>query len=397
MGKWFPIANGMSTATNKSNHMKKTIALLTLALALPALGQRDVSFQNELQRSIDRGIGWLKSSQHAEGYWTSPDHPAVTAIALLAYHGNPTKPKEMPEWIQKGHAYLLKHVQPTGAIYVPGKGLANYNTALCMMAMLASGDVKYNPTIVKARKFLVNLQFDFGKKGETDHPLDGAIGYGNRYPHGDLNNTLTALEAIYYSRHLVKDTPEAKNELNWKAAIQFIQNCQNLKSHNKQPWASDDPENRGGFIYFPGKSMAEDVKGSNSGKTALRSYGSISYAGMLSYAYAELPKTDPRVTAVRKWLTTNYTIAENPGMGAQGLFYYYYLMTKALTFSGTDNLKLDDGKEVDWRKEVGLKLMKLQAQDGSWINKDSSRWWENEKPLVTAYALISLNYLHRGQ
>ena len=195
----------------------------------------------------------------------------------------------------------------------------------------------------------------------------------------------------------MKDTPEAKNDLNWKAAISFIQNCQNLSSHNKQPWVSDDPENKGGMIYFPGKSMAGRAKGSESGRTALRSYGSISYAGMLSYAYAELAKDDPRVTSVQKWLADNYTLKENPGMGAQGLFYYYYLMTKALTFYGTDNLKLANGKEIDWRKEVGLKLMGQQDQDGSWINKDASRWWENEKPLVTAYSIIALSYLHRGQ
>jgi len=378
--------------------MKNSTALLTLlAITLSGWAQRDVSFQNELQRSIDRGIASLKSSQHAEGYWTSPDHPAITAIALIAYHGNPNKPKQTPNWVKKAHAYLLKHVQPNGSIFTPGKGLANYNTSLCIMALLASGDPKHNPTIIKARGYLVKQQWDLGTKGKQDHPLDGGIGYGNRYPHSDLNNTLTALEAIYYSRHLVKDAPEAKDDLNWKAAIHFIQNCQNLPSHNKQPWASGDPENKGGFIYFPGKSMAGEFKGSKSGRTALRSYGSISYAGMLSYAYAQLDKTDARVKSVREWLVKNYTLEENPGMGAQGLFYYYFLMTKALTVYGTDNLELKNGKMVDWRKDLGLKLMGKQAQDGSWINSDSSRWWENEKPLVTAYSIISLCYIHRGQ
>ena len=41
--------------------------------------------------------------------------------------------------------------------------------------------------------------------------------------------------------------------------------------------------------------------------------------------------------------------------------------------------------------------MSLQEQDGSWLNKKSARWWEGEKPLVTAYSIISLNYIHRGQ
>ena len=378
--------------------MKQHILLPTLfAITLPALAQKDVSFQNELQRSIDRGMMALKASQHEDGWWTSPEHPAVTALVLVAYNGNPSKPKITPAWVKKAYGFIVKQAQPNGSMYVPGKGLANYNTSLCMMAMLASGDSKYNPTIIKARSYLLKQQWDLGTKGKQDHPLDGGVGYGNRYPHSDLNNTLTALEAIYYSRHLVKDAPEAKDDLNWKAAIQFIQNCQNLPSHNKQPWASNDPENKGGFIYFPGKSMAGEVKGSESGRTALRSYGSISYAGMMSYAYAQLDKTDVRVKSVREWLIKNYTLEENPGMGAQGLFYYYFLMTKALTLYGTDMLMLPNGKKVDWRKEVGLKLMSAQGQDGSWINKDSSRWWENEKPLVSAYSIISLCYIHRGQ
>lgn len=379
--------------------MNKLFATLSavIAVSFTVVAQPDISFQHELQRSIDRGIAALKKSQEEAGYWTSEDHPAVTAIVLVAYHSNPNKPKESPAWVLKAHDHLLKFVQKNGSIYVPGKGLANYNTALSMMAMITSGDPKYNKTIINARRYLIGQQWDLGAKGKTDHPLDGGIGYSNSYPHSDLNNTLTALEAIYYSRHLVKDTPEAKTDLNWDAAIEFIQKCQNLKSHNKEPWVSEDPEHKGGMIYFPGKSQAGQAKGSVSGRTALRSYGSISYAGMLSYAYADLDKSDPRVTAVRTWLVDNYTLEENPGMGAQGQFYYYYLMAKALSVYGTDKLKLKNGKEIDWRKDVALKLIGFQDQDGSWINKKASRWWENERPLVTAYSVIALSYLHRGQ
>ncbi len=377
--------------------MKNQFLILALfASALPTLAQKDVSFQNELQRSIDRGLASLQASQHKDGWWTSPEHPAVTALVLVAFQGNPNKPKQTPAWTTKAYDYLLKQVQPNGSIYMPGKGLANYNTSLCMMAMLTSGNAKYNPIIVKARNFLVDQQFDEGTPGKMDHPLDGGVGYGERYNHSDLNNTMIALEALYYSRHLVKDAPEIKDDLNWGAAIQFIQNCQNLPSHNKQPWVSGDPKQKGGLIYFPGKSMAGVAKNTN-GRTALRSYGSISYAGMLSYAYAQLDKSDPRVKAVREWLIKNYTLEENPAMGAQGLYYYYYLMTKALTIYGTDMLELPNGKKVDWRKDLALKLMGNQAQDGSWVNQKSARWWESEKPLVTAYSLISLSLIHRGQ
>ena len=51
------------------------ILVVLLILAPPTQAQRDISFMNELQRSIDRGIASLKASQNPEGWWTSPEHP----------------------------------------------------------------------------------------------------------------------------------------------------------------------------------------------------------------------------------------------------------------------------------------------------------------------------------
>ncbi len=379
--------------------MKKyTTIIASLFLVFGAQGQpagnANLSYKNELQRSIDKGLSFLTKNQDEGGFWLNPDHPAVTALCLMAYHSNPQKPDNEPGWVSKAYEYILKHRQKNGSIYVPGKGLANYNTALCLMALANSGNPDHVDPARKARAFLIRQQWDLGKKKELDHPLDGGVGYGNRYPHSDLNNTLTAIEAIYHSKHLVADTPEAKEDLDWGAALAFIQKCQNLKSHNDQPWASDNPKHKGGFIYFPGKSMAGEEKDKDGKTVALRSYGSISYAGMLSYAYANLEKDDPRVKAVMTWLSDNYTLEENPNMGLQGLFYYYYLMTKALSVNDTNELMVK-GKKVNWRREVSRKLMALQEDDGSWQNEEP-RWWEKEKPLVTAYAIIALSYIHSG-
>ncbi len=380
--------------------MRTTALLLTLLLLTPlashaqAAGDPDLSFQHEIQRSINKGLSWLEKNQDPGGYWLNPDFPAVTALALLAQQSNPGAPKAQPAWAKAGYAFLLKNVQKDGSIHA-GKGLANYNTAIAMMALLAANDPQYTPAIKNARAYLVKEQWDLDKKGETDNPLDGGIGYGKTYPHSDLNNTLTALEAIYYSRHLIADSPDTK-DLNWAAAIQFIQNCQNLPSHNKLPWASAEASQKGGFIYFPGHSMAGEVVDSKSGRKSLRSYGSISYAGLLSYSYAQLKKDDPRIQAVTKWLGDNYTLEENPGVGAQGIYYYYYLMAKALSIQGTDDVVLASGKKVNWRRELSMQLMKLQKDDGSWQN-ENPRWMEKEKALVTAYSIIALNYIHRGR
>jgi len=66
-----------------------------------------------------------------------------------------------------------------------------------------------------------------GEPGRTDTPFDGGVGYGSRYDHSDLNNTLFALEAMYYTRHLAQDKTLADaRDLNWDAVIHFLQNCQ---------------------------------------------------------------------------------------------------------------------------------------------------------------------------
>jgi squalene-hopene/tetraprenyl-beta-curcumene cyclase len=275
--------------------------------------------------------------------------------------------------------------------------MANYNTSVSTMALQVANKPAYAKCIRNARNFLVGLQSDFDEKGKADSPFDGGVGYGGRYPHSDMSNTTFALEAIYYTKYLKQDVSENNLEfkqLNWPAVIRFIERSQNLPPYNDQPWASDDPQNKGGFVYFPGDSKAGEMKLA-SGKTALRSYGSISYAGLLSYIYADLDRDDPRVKAVYDWLRRNYTLDENPGMGKQGLFYYYHMMAKALSLYGLDTLTLENGKTVDWRKDLSLRLLDLQSADGNWVN-ENGRWWEKDPVLVTSYAVIVLEIIHRG-
>jgi squalene-hopene/tetraprenyl-beta-curcumene cyclase len=130
-----------------------------------------------------------------------------------------------------------------------------------------------------------------------------------------------------------------------------------------------------------------------SGRVALRSYGSMGYAGLLSYIYADLKPDDPRVTAVKEWLRTNYTVDENPVMGLQGVYYYYFVMSKALTLCDLGTLDTKDGKAVNWREQLALKLINLQQADGSWTNPNG-RWWEKDPALDSAFSLIALDMIY---
>jgi squalene-hopene/tetraprenyl-beta-curcumene cyclase len=363
-----------------------------LLLKAPS-SQSDISLQKEVEHAIDQGLAWIVKRQDPGGFWTTADHPAISALVLTACMGDPSKRYADSEPVKKGYTFLLKCVHPDGGIYQ--KGLLNYNTSVAMMALLAANRGEYDPVLRNARNFVIGQQANFGERELPDRAFDGGIGYGDKNDRSDLSNTVFALEALYHSKHLIKgkELADAK-DLNWPAVIQFVQRCQNLPSYNKQPWASDAPADKGGFVYSPNESKVPS-EDKSSGKQSLRSYGSMSYAGLLSYIYADLKRDDPRVAAVYDWLRRNYTLEENPGMGEQGRYYYYQTMAKALTAYGLSELELADGRKVKWRKELALKLINLQKADGSWVNANA-RWWENDPVLVTAYSLIALEIVHRG-
>jgi squalene-hopene/tetraprenyl-beta-curcumene cyclase len=388
--------------------MKTYLSILCLLAAGPQAlwsqaatqAARHESLKQELTLSYQRGLNFLKAKQNPEtGQWGEAEPVAFTALAiastLLDPERDPNAP--IPPHIEKAYAFLLKNVQPDGGIYV--KARANYNTSMALMALLLNPKLENEEIMLRARRFVIGQQNDFDEKGKTDNPFDGGIGYGTPKPnspaHADMSNTVFALEALHYAEALLADKGDAaKNEpkLNFAAAIEFITNCQNLPGSNKQGWVSTDPTDRGGFISSPGETRGAEEKLPD-GRTALRSYGSISYAGLLSFIYAGVDKSDPRVQAVMEWLKNNYTLAENPGLGENGLYYYYHTMAKALSAAKVDFLKTKDGKVIDWRADLTAKILSLQNGDGSWDN-ETARWMESDPVLTTCYMLMALARVH---
>jgi len=371
--------------------MKTTAILLlatsAIATAAPA-ANRYVSLKQEMSQAIARGNAWLKDQQKATGQSDSEGLPPFTALALTAAVRDPNRDAKaaLPPHVEKGFTWLLAQQKEDGGIY--NRGLSVYNTATALTALMAANREAYEPAAIKARKHLVGNQWDIGEKGKTDNPNDGGVGYGSKDDHTDLSNTYLAIEALALSKKLIEDGKYGTQpDLDWEAAIKFISRCQNNKETNDQEFASDD----GGFIYTPGESKAGEAKTPDD-RTALRSYGSMSYAGLLSFIYAKVSADDPRVAAVKEWLGKNYTVDENPGMGAEGLYYYYQTMAKALTAANVDKLKLVDGTEADWRNDLGRRLLTRQRENGSWVN-DNGRWMESNPVLVTAYTVLALEQL----
>ncbi len=375
-----------------------TTAALALCILQPqaAPAQGDISLKNEVQAAINKGVRYLISRQNKEtGAIGSPDHPAFTALAIMAMRGNPEANHDTltPE-AKKAYSWLLSNQKEDGGIYA--KSLPNYNTSLALTALTMVEGEPWREAAIKARRLIIAGQYDDNKDGQMNHPQDGGIGYGSKPP-TDMSNTHLALEALYLSRKLLADDPDREKQepkLNYAAAIQFVSRCQNLTATNDQSWASDDRNNKGGFVYRPGDSKAgtEDL---GKGRTAVRSYASMGYAGLLSFIYAELKPSDPRITAVKEWLAAHYSVTENPGMGAEGLYYYYHTMAKALNLAGIQEITKPDGTKANWRLDLAKQLFNLQNTDGSWSNPNG-RWMEKDPDLSTAYAVLALEHLIRG-
>lgn len=345
--------------------------------------------------AIRNGAAFLLKVQQPDGAFTPAQAPiGMHALVLRALVQAPGIDAQSPA-IQKGYEKLLSYQLDSGGIYKDS--LANYNTAIALSALAAANNPDYRPAIDKGVAYLKGLQWTdtiAGPKGEkidVNSPWYGGWGYGgfSRGPgRPDLSNAQMTLEALH-------DAGLKPEDPAYQAALKFVSRMQNASETNDQPWAGDD----GGFIYGPsadgkGESFAGEYTDA-SGKRLLRSYGSMTYAGLKSMIYAGLTKDDPRVKAAWNWIRNNWTLDENPGIKAAdpanaqyGLYYYYYTLAKALRVYGEPVFVDAQGVRHDWRIELIAKLASLQREDGSWAG--DKRWMEDNPVLTTSYALSAL-------
>lgn len=333
-----------------------------------------------LQATVAKGIEYLDLAQAKDGTYSRQFGPGVTALAtsaLLRHGRTPSDPQ-----VAAGLKFLENCVQADGSITLAKPGTTNYDTSICLACFaLANDDKRYEKIIADAKTFLANVQRDEGEGRALSDADYGGVGYTIKTPGGDLSNTHMTIDAFHAAGTGPEDEP-------LKRAIIFVSRCQNLESeHNTLPFAAK--VNDGGFYYSPvgeGYSAAGRIA-----PGALRSYASMTYAGLQSLLAGGVTLDDPRVQAAIQWLRSHYSVEENVGLGQSGLYYYYYLMAQCLDTLGNDIFKDSVGANHNWRAELAAALMKRQSADGSWIN-ENNRWYEGDRNLATSFALLALAY-----
>ena len=337
-----------------------------------------------IRAAIAKASAHLVDTQQADdGSFAAEVGPAVTALVVTALVRTGT-PADAPA-VKKGIDYLLSFRRPDGAIAGKDSPVANYESSIAVMALVAcNADGRYAREIKELEAFLKGLQWDDGEGKNTADPAHGGAGYG-RKSRPDLSNTAFLIEALKAAGTSADDPAIQK-------ALTFVSRTQNLAGpENTAPFAerNTNPDDVGGFYYTPaagGESQAGERP-----EGGLRSYGSMTYAGLKSMIYAGLTKDDPRVKAAVEWLRRHYTFAENPGMGDAGLYYYFHTAAKTLEALGESPFADAAGKAHDWRAELSDAVLAKQRDDGSWVNANK-RFLEDNPVLVTSYALLALEH-----
>ena len=342
----------------------------------PAANGLSVETRQALNAAATKAAAYLRSQQKPDGSFEF--HPGITGLAATALLRLPGGSREA-ELKTTGRALdkLVTFAKPDGGIH--DDDLETYVTAIAVMALQAGGRPQDLPLVQKGREYLVLHLMDETEGLSPSDPFYGAIGYrpatSKDSARGDIINLEFGLRAL-------KETDLRPDDPSWEKALKFLERLQNRAASNDQPWATSD----GGFIYQPGLSKSDEG--------ATTSYGSATFAGVLSFSYANLKKGDPRVDAAVEWLRAHYTVDEHPGMGQKTVYYYYMVMAKALAALGEPTLTDAKGVTHQWREELARKLLSLQHAEGFWVNPVRDEWQDN-KVLVTSFVLTGIEAILR--
>ncbi len=342
-----------------------------------------------------------QQDQPSGGWRVNPQgvsFPAITGLVLNGLLLDPNADQSNPA-IASAARYLIGWQQPDGGIY--DKVLPSYNTSCAISALAHIDTPEARKAVKEATEFLLGLQWQ--EPGETppgpgaepvdrSHPYYGGVGYG-QHSRPDASNVSFFLQALDDAGY-EHDAPAVQR------ALVFLSRVQMDGRVNDMAYA--DGSSQGGFIYSTGTDgdtagqgeskagMIEETLDDGTTISRLRAYGSMTYAGFKSFAYAKLADDDVRVESARRWIAAHYTLDENPGLGMAGFYYYILVFGRAMDAWGEPVVSTPEGEER-WAEDLIDRLEALQNDDGSMRSLDD-RWMESDPVLISAYSLIALRH-----
>ncbi len=353
----------------------------SISISSSDAGRLSLSLQYEVDAAIYRALDWLAHQQAEDGTWSDQKMPALTALPLWAFCASEHPDRKAIS--DRAVKALLRNRQADGGIYTgaeSGGVLPTYNTAVCMTALHALGQRDLLPVILRARQYVARAPLF----GSDDY--HGGFGYelstGEAY--ANLLTTFHSVQAMRATADAEAQRPtERKVDIDWAQTVRLAELMTAAGTNHTAAAVSS--------AHAP---SSDDLPAEKA--TPIRAYGSMTYAGLLALIYANVSPEDVRVRTALDWAAHHWSLEENPGMGQQGLYFFYNVLTRALDAAGEDFIPSADGSFIPWREAIAQKLVSLQKTDtrgnGYWRNT-SARFLEGDPVLATAYCILALQRL----
>ena len=193
-----------------------------------------------------------------------------------------------------------------------------------------------------ADAYVRGLQWDATKGVDAANVKYGGAGYGGENSRPDLSNTSFLVDALKADRRRRRRRSAQESPGLRLALPEFGDRAQH------HPVRGQEPRRR--------LLLHAAAGGGNHGRQnadgGLRSYGSMTYAGLKSMIYAGVGPDDPRVKAAYKWVQSHYDVEQQPGHGRRRMYYYYQAVAKAPDAIGTDESKTPPARSTRWRTDL---------------------------------------------
>lgn len=372
----------------KRSSLAAAAVLLILILGIaPVLA----ATEEEIENSIELGLGWLALQQQPDGSWDYGSYdPGVTGLVLLKFEDRAKELGLDPlgsdyqyhSTVQKGLNYLFKQMSVNGdTISIPSIDVEVYYTSVALMALSASNNPDTEVGILGSA--VDGMQYDEVAQGLLNFLVDAQLasgcnrgGWGYVFPSptwADQSNTGYAVLGLTQAQAAPDDgfglaIPAAtKTEL-----LLYLDTVQ----------ASD-----GSSMYNP----CYPYDWRNILKT-----GSL----LQEHAFAGTPATDPAVLAATGYIEDHWNDVGPTGqpmvttsLGWKDSYQAMFCMMKGLESYSIDLLDLDGNgvPEADWFDLVSTQIVDHQNPDGSfqYISPAITEGEQNAN-IRAAWALLTL-------
>ena len=344
-------------------HFPAVTLMFALGICLFVMPERHAKAEIDaaiVQRSIDRGITYLRKTQTNRGHWDefSLQSCGATALCTLALV-NAGVPYDDPV-VTRAMRYL-RTIEPNETY-----SIALQTLVFCHVG--SAGDIQLIRRNVQA---LIDIQ----KTAENSGPNRiGSWGYGGgRVSSGDPSNTQFALLALGAAQDRGIEIDAAVFE----RTLEYWQN----KQRRDHAWSYVNQQPASGSMTCAGIASVLIARGGIQTGNSQSQPGQIACCGN-DQEQSDQEQGDP-VELAMDWLGEHFSVDLNPGGQSHTYYYYLYALERVGRLSGRRFIG-----QHDWYREGAERLVGLQDQfEGFWAGSG----WEEDRNVSTSFALLFLS------